>query len=172
MAMDLFWLIPGRLAGAARPGGSRFPPGAARRRLADDLTWLRAEGIGAVVTLTTRPLPADILAAHGLVSLHLPVRDFTAPTPQQLATAVAWIDRQLEDDRPTLVHCGGGRGRTGTVLAGWLVAHGRTVEAAVAEVRWARPGAVETRGQWRALHRYLDWVNRPGAASSDGRCDT
>jgi hypothetical protein len=156
--MDFFWLVPGRLAGGSRPGARRFSPFANGRRLADDLMWLQAEGIGAVLTITTRPFPADALSEHGFALLHLPVRDFTAPTLEQLATATAWIDAQIENGLPTLVHCGGGRGRTGAVLAGWLIAHGRAVEEAVAEVRRVRPGAVETRGQWCALRRYFEAV--------------
>lgn len=195
--MDLFWLLPGQLAGGSRPGTRRFPPGTSKRQLIDDLARLRNEGIGAILTLTTRPLaenwlpegatslprhseaaaeesPREALALEEgtparpwhasqppanasesrLVTLHLPIRDFTAPTPDQLTTAVAWIDQQLEAGRPTFVHCGGGRGRTGTILAAWLIAHGRTAADAVAEVRRVRPHAVETRGQRRALKAF------------------
>jgi len=198
--VELFWLVPGRLAGGSRPGARRFPPGTNQRQLVDDLARLRVEGIGAILTLTPRPLHSnrsideatrpdrhseqseesqqcgerEALAVEDgaparqthatlvlttassppLETLHIPIRDFTAPTPEQLATAVAWIDQQLEAGRSTFVHCGGGRGRTGTVLAGWLIAHGRSTEEAVAEVRRVCHHAVETRGQWRALQRF------------------
>jgi len=169
--VDLFWLLPGRLAGGSRPGARRFPPGASQRQLSHDLARLRAEGIDAILTLTARPLaaaggapvrprhspqgPSNASESH-LVTLHLPIRDFTVPTPDQLTTAVAWIDQQLEAGRPSLVHCGGGRGRTGTILAAWLIAHGQAADDAVAEVRRVRPHAVETRGQRRALHLFAD----------------
>ncbi len=168
--MDVFWLVLGRLAGGSRPGARRFRR-ASPDQLTDDLAALRADGIAAIVTLTTRPLPPEALARHELVTLHVPIRDFAAPSVEQLATAIAWIDDQLANGNPTLLHCGGGRGRTGTVLAAWLVAHGRTVEEAVAAVRHIRPRAVETRGQWRALGRFRESVDRP-AAPTNPRCDT
>ena len=168
--MDIFWLVRGRLAGGSRPGARRFRRGSPDR-LASDLTALRADGIAAIVTLTTRPLPPDALARHKLATLHVPIRDFAAPSVEQLATAIAWIDDQLAHGNPTLVHCGGGRGRTGTVLAAWLIAHGRTVEEAVAAVRQIRPRAVETRGQRRALGRFRQSMDRQ-AAPTNPRCDT
>ncbi|MDQ4099608.1 MAG: dual specificity protein phosphatase family protein [Chloroflexota bacterium] len=168
--MDVFWLVPGRLAGGSRPGARRFRR-ASPDPLADDLAALGADGIAAILTLTTRPLP-DALARHELVTLHVPIRDFAAPSVEQLATAIAWIDDQLAHGSPTLVHCDGGRGRTGIVLAAWLVAHGRTVEEAVTAVRKIRPRAVETRGQWRALRRFRESVSRPAPTPSNPRCDT
>jgi ADP-ribosyl-[dinitrogen reductase] hydrolase len=43
-----------------------------------------------------------------------------------------------------VIHCKGGLGRTGVVAARLLIELGETPNAALARVRAARPGAVET----------------------------
>lgn len=152
-----YWLIPHILAGSSRPGASPRDVQA----LHDDLAWLREQGIGAVLSLTETPLEADALEHHGLVSLHLPVPDFTAPNPDQLDRALAFIDQQRREGRAVVVHCQMGQGRTGTILAAYLIRAGRSVPDALAEVRDVCPGAVETPEQQRALHAFAqrrDWI--------------
>jgi len=45
------------------------------------------------------------------------------------------------------VHCGAGLGRTGTVLACYLISRGLCAEHAIDRVRDARPGAIEAINQ-------------------------
>jgi atypical dual specificity phosphatase len=156
-----YWLIDGVLAGCARPGnrGGRHPAGAAA--LDDDLAWLRAQGVGALLSLTEEPLPNGAATRHGLDELHLPVNDLTAPAPAQLEQALAFIDRHAAQGQAVAVHCLMGQGRTGTVLAAYLIRGGHTAEAALAEVRACCPGAVGSSAQERALERWArerPWV--------------
>jgi len=56
------------------------------------------------------------------------------------------------EGRGNLVHCVGGIGRTGTVLAGYLmVTEGLNANEAVEEVRKYREGAVQTMQQFEFL---------------------
>jgi len=133
------WIIEGRVAGMARPR----PTG---------LEWLRDQGVSAVVSLTEAP-PAGL---DGFEHIHLPVPDMTSPTLDELRAAVKFI--QDHADRGVVVHCDAGLGRTGTVLAAYLVSTGASARAALERVRALRPGSVETPDQEQAIARYAELV--------------
>jgi atypical dual specificity phosphatase len=160
-----YWMIDGVLAGCARPGARRRGDSAgtpeAVAALDEDLGALKARGIGAVLTLTETPLAAEALTRHGLAGLHLPVDDLRAPKPDQLRTALAFIDEQRARGRRVAVHCLVGQGRTGTILAAYLIRGGLDAAAALREVRSVCPGAVGSPEQEHALHAYAaarDWL--------------
>jgi atypical dual specificity phosphatase len=83
--------------------------------------------------------------------MHLPVDDFHAPTTAQMLDALAFLDRARAAGTPAAVHCLAGQGRTGTVLAAYLIRGGLDADQAVAEVRAVCPGAVEATPQTVAL---------------------
>lgn len=154
---SFYWLIDGELAGCGRPGGHRDDAELLER----DLSWLREQGIGAVLSLTETPLSDGVLERHGLASLHLPVDDLSPPDPDQLQDALAFIDVHLSQGRPVAVHCLVGQGRTGTVLAARLIRDGASLEDALAELRTLSPGAISSPSQERALaewERQRGWV--------------
>lgn len=123
-------------------------------RSVDELKALHEIGVRALVTLHEQPLPAAVLEQCGLVATHLPIVDFTAPTPAQAAAAVAAIEAARAAGTAVAVHCHGGMGRTGTILACYLVARGMGAEAAIARVRALRPGSIETPEQEAAVAAY------------------
>jgi atypical dual specificity phosphatase len=150
-----YWLIPHVLAGSSRPGGRRGI------ELELDLAWLRSQGIGAILSLTEDPLDATSIERHGFVYLHVPVVDLTPPSAEQLTEALAFIDRQACAGRPVVVHCLVGQGRTGTVLAAYLIRSGHSPDRAVAELRVVCPHAVDNERQLAALAGYAarrDWL--------------
>ena len=161
-----YWMIDAALAGCSRPGGreqrERGERGMSRAATLDtDLAELRERGIGAVLTLTEEALPAEALAHYELESLHVPVRDMTAPEPEELARALGFIDVQRALGRAVAIHCLMGQGRTGTVLAAYLVRNGAPPDEAIARVRAACPGALEVEEQVRAVRAFArrrDWV--------------
>lgn len=94
---------------------------------------------------------AALAAALGIPWLHLPISDFAVP---DAAFTAAWRDRgpalrrQLAGGGRVLVHCLAGRGRSGMIAARLLVELGAAAPAAaIAAVRNARPGAIETEAQ-------------------------
>jgi atypical dual specificity phosphatase len=128
--------------------------GCAYPRRESALAGLRQQGVSVLVNLHERAHAPDRLARHGLAEVHLPVRDFTAPSLEQLGRGVEAIERALADGHRVAVHCGGGIGRTGTLLACYLVRQGLAAPEAIARVRAVRPGSVETRSQVAAVEAY------------------
>lgn len=148
-----YWLIDNTLAGGGRPGrwsrrdGDGADLDAARAALDGDLAWLRGRGIRAVLSLTETPLLAGALERHDLAGYHLPVPDLNPPSFAQLDDALDFLDAQRLLARPTLVHCLVGEGRTGTVLAAYLIRGGLTPDAALRELRAVCPNAVGSPAQ-------------------------
>lgn len=129
-----------------------------QRSLAADLDVLQAWAPATVVTLiedhefTMLGVPdlGAAVQARGLAWLHLPIVDLHAPGHRFEAAwpaAGARLRQQLLAGQRVLVHCRGGLGRAGTVAARLLVELGTAPEAALQQVRRARPGAVETTAQ-------------------------
>ena len=58
----------------------------------------------------------------------------------------------IAEGKPVVVHCRAGVGRTGTLLAAYLVRSGLDADAAVELVRSRRPGSIETASQLRLVH--------------------
>ena len=137
----LDWLIPDTVAGCIYPDEEAL--GAVSRL-----------GISVIVNLHERPHPRETLARYGLTELHLPVRDFTPPTLSQIETAIEAIEDAVAAGRRVAVHCAAGLGRTGTLLACYLVRQGMTADEAIVRVRAVRPGSIETPAQEAAVEGY------------------
>jgi atypical dual specificity phosphatase len=114
--------------------------------------WLADQGVGLIVSLTSRAPDRNALASHGLELLHIPVPDFTPPMPEDIDTFIEHARFYRHERRGIVVHCGAGYGRTGTLIACYLVDRGMDPEGAIATVRKARPGSIETREQEQAVH--------------------
>lgn len=140
------WLVDDTLGGMGYPGWGTGIDKA--------LQWLAGSGVGMLVSLTTSPVSAELVASYGMESLHIPIKDFTAPTISQIQTFVVEVDAMIDAGEPVAVHCGAGMGRTGTMLAAWLISHGYSASAAINEVRDVRPGSIETMSQVDVLYEY------------------
>ena len=139
------WLVEDRVGGMARPDR-------------EALTWLRERGVTAVVSLTERPIEA----LDGIQLRRHPVPDMTSPAVEDLAGLVDWMRQVTERGGRVVAHCEAGLGRTGTLLAAYLVGDGWSSERAIAHVRRLRPGSIETPGQEEAVHRYAARLGRNG----------
>ena len=154
------FVIEGVLAGSARPGAGD-----------DDLAALEARGVAGIVSLTSAPLDCDALALAGFEYRHLPVPDFGAPGVEAVRRFVEFVRRVSGRGRgAVVVHCSSGYGRTGTMLACFLVSEGRSADDAIAEVRRLRPGSVETSEQEAAVRAWERHVSpRRAAPDPSGR---
>jgi atypical dual specificity phosphatase len=136
------WIDKPRLAGLARPES------------AEDLVWLREQGIDVLLSLTEERLRRDWVNEAGLLVIHEPMIDMEAPTQDQLDRCISAIDRALDKKMGVAVHCTAGLGRTGVVLACRLVSRGMSADNAIARIRRLRPGSIETEEQAVAVEQF------------------
>jgi len=144
MLRNFRFLIRGKLAGMGHPGW--------REQLPDTLEALRREGIKAIVSLDEEGLPDDLVAQYGFEYRHFPIDDFCAPTVEQARAFVRFVDDQLTRGRSVVAHCWAGIGRTGTMLACYLINSGQSAEEAQRKVRPL--GGIESREQETFLREF------------------
>lgn len=126
----------------------------ARPQALEELEWLRSQGIQILLSLTEEPPRRDWVNHAGLMGYHVPIYDMEAPTPEQLQTCLTTIERAGASNMGLAVHCAAGFGRTGTIIAAYLVLKGATAEEAIARIRELRPGSIETEAQSQAVIEY------------------
>ena len=145
MIRNFSWLIEGEIAGMAKPASSVY-----------DFEFLKENGFEAIVSLTEFPLNEALVEEFGFSVKHLPVRDFEAPTLEQIEDFMAFAEEARAEGKKLVVHCDAGIGRTGTVLACYLVSKGYNAAKAIEKVRVKRPGSVETIEQEELVMKYED----------------
>ncbi len=164
MIYGFFWLIEHEIAGMSQPTGiaaaSTHRGGPISQECRDELRELELRGIGSIVSLTERPLNAALIRRHGFRYLHLPVRDMNPPTMDQIKRFLRFVRSCRKEKRAVVVHCLGGAGRTGTLLACYLVSKGYDAESAIRAVRLCRSGAIETEEQVRVIEQLAEQLNR------------
>lgn len=136
------WVLEGSLAASGLPASP------------SQVRWLKSQGVNTILTLTETPLPPDLLTGTGITSIHVQMFDHAPPTQESLSKAVKHLRSEIEKGNVVLVHCLAGQGRTGSVLAAYLIEyHGKDAKEAIAHLRSTRPGSVE-RAQEVAVLEY------------------
>jgi len=137
------WVIKGKLAGSARPENER------------QLRWLRDAGIRGIVCLNReRPLDDRQVRSLGFEYLFIPVKDFAAPKQEDIAEFIKFTNELIGRNLPVAVCCGAGIGRTGTMLAAYLVSQCASPEEALRQIEEKRGIGVESYAQREAIFEY------------------
>jgi len=135
------------------------------RDLLSDFNSIISWGAQALITLNeNHEFPqlgvagfVDQARNSGIAWYHLPISDMQAPDEvfeDLWAESGALITQSLQQGEKILIHCAGGLGRTGTLVARLLIDSGLSPSVAIDTVRSARPGAIETIVQEQHIHNY------------------
>jgi len=115
------------------------------RDLDTDLEVFTAEGVTRVVCLLEQgdlermgiAGLGDAVRGRGMEFVHFPIVDVSVPRADQAAgldALLEGIEQAVAVGGRVVIHCEGGRGRTGVVAGCWLVRQGSPPEAALAEL--------------------------------------
>lgn len=141
--MDFTPVLDGKIFASSRPWNK------------EHLKLMKKIGVKAVLNLLTedeKAISDQEYLSEGFDYLNLPIEDMTAPTVEQLLKAVKWIDKKLNEGKKVLVHCYAGLGRTGTIIAAYLIYKGMEPEEAIEYIRNLRPGSIQTIQQELSLY--------------------
>jgi atypical dual specificity phosphatase len=145
------WVIEGKLAGSGMPMNySQF-------------LWIMTHGVKAIVTVREVPLPSKWFSngnGDDVDYFHLRVEDYSAPSLEEIDNTIDYIQQQISKNKPVMVHCAAGRGRTGTILAAYLIKKENvTANQAIKKIRSIRPGSIQSNQQEMALYMYEKYLN-------------
>ena len=141
------WLFENKLAAMSYPESE------------DAFTLLYRMGVKALLNLSEEPLVYKTPNIIGMLIKQVPIADYTAPTLEQVQEAVAMISSCLDGNMPVVVHCLAGLGRTGTILACYLVSMKMPANNAISSIREWRPGSIETLEQEAVVNEYERLIN-------------
>lgn len=125
---NLWWVIPGKLAGVRKP-------------MAEELTDLQTAGIGAIVSLMDDPSNLNLYQRSEIPYLWLPIKGGTSPSLEQIQELQNFVSSQNELGHAVAVHCTSGKRRTGTMLASYLILAGLSYDEAMQTIQDAKPDA-------------------------------
>jgi atypical dual specificity phosphatase len=148
------WVLDGKLAGSGLP------------MTYSQFFWLIKHGIKTIITVREVPLPSNWFTdsinnidRDNVNYLHLRVEDFGSPSIEEIDSTVEYIQHQIDNKKPVMVHCAAGKGRTGTILAAYLLKNENlTAEQAIKKIRNLRPGSIQSNIQEMTIFMYENYL--------------
>jgi len=135
------WLIEKKLAGSGIPTSI------------NEAQWVIEQGVKSIVTVREEPLDDDWV--KDVNYLHVHSNDMGVPEFDDLVSAVDFIHRRITDNEPVMVHCLAGLGRTGTLLACYLIKYQKmSADDAIQKVREERPGSIQSYPQEEIIFQF------------------
>ena len=139
------WIIEKKLAGSAIPTSK------------EEIDWVKQEGVKSIVTIREEPLEEEWL--EDVNYLHIHSNDMGVPEFDDLINSVDFLHQRITNDEPVMVHCLAGLGRTGTILACYLIKYEQmSADDAIQKVRNERHGSIQSFSQEEMIFRFEKFV--------------
>ena len=139
------WLIENKLAGSGIPTSI------------NEVEWVIEQGVKSIVTVREEPLDDDWV--KDVNYLHIMSNDMGVPEFDDLTHAIDFIHRRITNNEPVMVHCLAGMGRTGTLLACYLVKYQKmSADDAIQKVREERPGSIQSYPQEEMIFQFAKFL--------------
>ncbi|CAH0596898.1 unnamed protein product [Chrysodeixis includens] len=140
------WVIPKKIAAMAFP------------RNKENLKYLVNQGITHLVTLTAgKKPPVDDIAR--LRWSEVPVEEFETPNVEQVKKFIDVCKKSDKNGEVMAVHCRQGRGRSGVMLACYLVHFHRFLpDQAMNVIRMIRPSSLDSDEHEESVGRYFEYL--------------
>ena len=139
------WIIEEKLAGSAIPTSK------------EEIDWVKQEGVKSIVTIREEPLEDEWI--KDVNYLHVHSNDMGIPEFSDLVNSVDFIHQRITNEEPVMVHCLAGLGRTGTILACYLIKYeNMSADDAVEKVRRERHGSIQSFSQEEIIFRFEKFV--------------
>jgi protein-tyrosine phosphatase len=121
---NLWWVIPGKLAGVRKPTSEEF-------------NELREAGIGAIASVLDDSSNLALYDEANIPHLWLPTPGGTAPSRDQVQKLQSFVDQQNQLGNAVAIHCTNGRRRTATMIAAYLIRSGSSYAEAMQMIQSA-----------------------------------
>jgi hypothetical protein len=161
---NTYWVVPRQFLAGEYPGDKD------RVKARKKINQFLAAGVRHFVDLTEcgELVPYDSILSEEARNASItatyqrfPIRDNSVPSDSEhLAEILFAIDRRIREGGAVYLHCWGGVGRTGLVVACWLQEHGRTPDDALAELsaKWSTVEKIYRKPESPETPTQVDWV--------------
>ena len=131
-------------------------------RSQEALLTIRENGIDAIVNLCAECYDLHQLEkGAGFDVWYVAVQDENVPSMEDLESTLVWMAEGIKNGRKILVHCRFGIGRTGTIVAAYLMREGFSFKEAMAKMSHT-PSTPMSHQQFGLLKKYSEvlpiWV--------------